>query len=696
MMTLFSNHRVLRPFVSGALALLLLALSIALQFQKPELFDGVRRLSFDTYMRIKPRQPADLPLAVVHIDEHSVRQLGPWPWPPETVSRLIDRLQASGAALIGLDMALQARAGGDSPGDLTGVLQGVPVVAGTALLDRDETLPRAYRKAGFALIDVPDDLTLPRLGGALEIRSDLLAGAAGVGALNVYPESDGAIRHYPLLFNLRGQLFPSFAAELLRVASGAASYAVKTTAVTGPAGHPPGMSLKIGTQVFPLDARGQVWVYFAKHSAWPVLSALDIFDRHLPEKQLVGRLVLVGVSLPGVGSTFASPSDEALSSSQLQAQVFSQLASGELLERPRWALGGEVLAGIVCALLVLGAAVLWRGMVAILIGALLISGLVLGGWYLFDTHHLLIDPLVPGLTAATVFLGVTLVNYLLSEWERRWVKVAFSRYVSPNLVEHLVRHPEKLQLSGEYRDCSFVFTDLEGFTPLVEQCEPGQLVSVINAYLEGMVAIVFDHQGTLDRVVGDAVAVMFSAPLEQPDHAARAVACAEAMDRFAQGYARSIQRQGLALGVTRIGVHSGTVIVGNFGGAGYFDYRAFGDPINTAARLETVNKLLGTRICLSEDVVQKSGYRLVRPVGNLLLKGKARAVRAYTLVSKSYPGSDLAKAYGQALASLETGDVESAVRQFEMLARRFPEDPLCSFHLQRLSRGEVGDTIRLG
>lgn len=354
-----------------------------------------------------------------------------------------------------------------------------------------------------------------------------------------------------------------------------------------------------------------------------------------------------------------------------------------------------MLAGIVCALLILAAASLWRGLVAVVTGALTIAAVLLGGWYLFDAYGLLVDPLTPALSALTVYLGVTLVNYLLSERERRWVEAAFSRYVSPNLVQHLVLHPEKLRLSGERRVCSFVFTDLEGFTPLVEQCQPEQLVSVINAYLEGMVAIVFRHQGTLDRVVGDAVAVIFSAPLEQVDHAARALDCAREMDRFAQRYAREIENQGLALGVTRIGVHSGEVIVGNFGGAGYFDYRAFGDPINTAARLEAANKPLGTRVCLSEQVLRQSGYTLARPVGNLLLKGKSRPVRAYTLPYEAELEGDLSEAYAEALRNLESGKAELAYGQFESLSRRFPDDPLCRFHLRRIERGQVGATIRL-
>lgn len=163
--------------------------------------------------------------------------------------------------------------------------------------------------------------------------------------------------------------------------------------------------------------------------------------------------------------------------------------------------------------------------------------------------------------------------------KHRWITRAFSSYVSPNLVRYLIDHPEGLKLGGERRTCSFVLTDLADFTPLVEKTDPEIVVSTLNAYLEGMTDIIFAHDGTIDRIVGDSIAVMFSAPVEQPDHAACAVSCALALDAFAEEFAEGRRAAGLAFGSTRIGVHSGPVIVGNVGSAAQLDYRALGDTI---------------------------------------------------------------------------------------------------------------------
>ena len=159
-------------------------------------------------------------------------------------------------------------------------------------------------------------------------------------------------------------------------------------------------------------------------------------------------------------------------------------------------------------------------------------------------------------------------------------------------------------------EMTFLFTDLEGFTFYTESVAPALLVSTLNDYLDGVCAIAMDHGGTIDKIVGDAVHVMFNAPLDQLDHAARAVRCGLAIDAFAQRFAADPARlaaAGRVFGVTRIGINTGRAVVGNFGGRRRFDYTAHGDAINTAARLEAANKMLGTRICVARATVDAVG-----------------------------------------------------------------------------------------
>jgi class 3 adenylate cyclase len=276
--------------------------------------------------------------------------------------------------------------------------------------------------------------------------------------------------------------------------------------------------------------------------------------------------------------------------------------------------------------------------------------------------------------------------------KHRWIMRAFSSYVSPNLVRYLIDHPDGLRLGGERRVCSFVLTDLADFTPLVEKTDPEIVVSKLNAYLEAVTEIIFAHDGTIDRIVGDSVSVMFSAPVTQPDHAARAVSCALALDAFAEDFGKARRETGLAFGATRIGVHSGPVIVGNVGSAAQLDYRALGDTINTAARLESANRHLGTRVLLSGTTLAGCPDLTARPVGTLLLKGKTEGIETFEPVAAEADAAGSIDQYRAAYARMAS-NAPDALESFEALSAASPDDRLVAFHLNRLRSGESGDTI---
>jgi class 3 adenylate cyclase len=269
-----------------------------------------------------------------------------------------------------------------------------------------------------------------------------------------------------------------------------------------------------------------------------------------------------------------------------------------------------------------------------------------------------------------------------------------SRYFSPNLADHLAENPDTFELGGERRNLTFLFTDLAGFTPLVEKLDPAVVVSVMNEYIGGVSAIVFDHGGTVDTVVGDAVHAIFGAPLEQPDHAARAVDCALAIDSFTRTFAEDRASENIPVGITRVGVHTGSAIVGNFGGENYFHYTAHGDAVNTAARLETANKALGTRMCVSADTVALIPDFVGRPVGDLILKCKEKEISAFEPVDRNEAGSERLEAYLAAFKKIQAGDPE-CLRAFASYVGDYGNEPLANFHLQRLLAGRISTIIVL-
>lgn len=209
-----------------------------------------------------------------------------------------------------------------------------------------------------------------------------------------------------------------------------------------------------------------------------------------------------------------------------------------------------------------------------------------------------------------------------------------------------------------------------------------------------MTLVVFSHEGTVAKIIGDALHVLFGAPGDQPDHAARAVACAMDIDAFAQAFRETWREKGIAVGVTRIGVNAGPAIVGNFGGGRFFDYTAYGDTINIAARLETANKQLGTRICVSESVARQVPDFQGRPVGDLVLRGRTESLRAFEPLRPEQYDDSSTEGYLKAFAKLEFAD-PGALGAFAAEVGKWPNDRLAGFHLKRLLNGATGTRITM-
>jgi adenylate cyclase len=277
--------------------------------------------------------------------------------------------------------------------------------------------------------------------------------------------------------------------------------------------------------------------------------------------------------------------------------------------------------------------------------------------------------------------------------EAERINATLARYFSPNLAQRIADSAD-IDLGGQRREIASLFTDVASFTTLVETLEPDVLGPLLNDYFVGMTEVVFSHDGTVAKIIGDALHVLFGAPGEQIDHASRAIACALDLDDYAEQFRERWRGRGIEIGVTRIGVHAGPAIVGNFGGDRFFDYTAYGDTINTAARLEKANKQLGTRICVSAPLAEKAGGFKGRPVGDLVLRGKTEALRGFEPLRPQQFDWPATASYLGAFARLESGD-PNAMAAFAAHVGKYPGDQIASFHLKRLLNGQTGTRIVL-
>ena len=308
-------------------------------------------------------------------------------------------------------------------------------------------------------------------------------------------------------------------------------------------------------------------------------------------------------------------------------------------------------------------------------------------------HDYLLKPIDPILLKARIASGLESKRWSDDEKkQRQFIKQAFSRFISPAIVEQLANDPSRLSLGGERMDITSVFTDLEGFTSLIERNAPAAVLPVLNRYLDGLCQIFLAHDGTIDKIVGDALHGFFGAPVAHPDHASKAMKCVLELDQYARKFIEQDDAKDLGFGVTRIGVHSGVAVVGNFGGEAFFDYTAHGDVINTAARLESANKHLGTSICASAETKSYCPEIPFRPIGHVVLKGKTESIAAFEPSLHQGLGYCQYSDYLDAYQLMDTQD-STAEGAFNLLALRFPDDPLVQLHSQRLASGDTGSLI---
>ena len=687
----------------------------------------LENLAYDTRVKLTTKKEKDNRIVIVDVDERTLREMGQWPWPRENIKKLIDRLfDQYEISVLGFDVVFAepdsksgsqklrqiAQSTNDKKlkiqlediaerinGDilLSESLVGRNVVLGYYFnTDGEEensvgALPEpAFEDDGFMnMTFFPVDAV--NFNGNLSMLQD--SALTGGFFSNPLIDNDGIIRRIPLLHEYQGALFDS-----LPVAVAKTHLNEIVSPIFGDAeieeGIPLMSGISIGDREIAMDTRGGVMIpYRGKSGSFPYVSATDVVNGKVENPEILkNAIVLVGTTAIGLADLKATPVQGVYPGVEAHANIVSGILDQTFKTSSpfAWAIELAIIVGLglILVFVLPFLAPLWSSIVfaGVLIGVIGVN------FHMWQNQHSIVPIAATLGTVVMLYIVNTIYGLFAGRRHIKEVRKSFSSYLAPALVEQLVNDPASLNMEGENRNMTFLFTDIAGFTTFTEQTEAKLLVKTLNEYLDQACQLIMEHGGTIDKMIGDAIVAIFNAPVTLDQHPQRAVQAALALDIFCNEFSERKQAEGIGMGITRIGINTGNAVVGNFGGLSRFDYTVIGDSVNTAARMESVNKHLGTRMCISGSTVAECPDLFFRPVATLVLKGKTEGVEAFEPLSEEDYHSKQMQDYRE-LYEMMTSEDKEAEKRVQQLAMQYPDDPVYQLHQKRFEDGNKGVLI---
>ena len=593
------------------------AILIALKIANPVLVESISLKGFDALLSSDPIVDSDN-VVIIDIGEPSIEKNGQWPWHRRTLGNAIAQVQELGAAAIVVPVIMSEadRLGGDK--DLAYVLSHTNSVIAQAPTTQNKR-PDAVRR-GVAIIGGEPLEWIYSWPGALAPYKLLADSAAGVGTSVVAPEVDGVVRRMPLIVGVSDQVYPGIPLEALRVATGQQSYQVKMSGA--------GIEkIRIkGQPLITTDEHGRIWLRWNRSFKRYELQDLN------KKVDLKGKVVVLGLSIEGLGGIIATPYGEQWAH-DIQAQTVQTLLDGESPVRPAFANSLELFSIAVIALILIFIMPLLPFWAVGLALFATVGGVVYGSFYAWSQYSQLWD--IYFLTASAILLygHALFARFVIEFKQKQQIKKQFGTYLSPALVAKLQKNPEMLQLGGDERELSIMFTDVRGFTTISEHYgkDVQGLTRIMNRYMTAMTRKIIDNNGTLDKYIGDAQMAFWNAPVDEARHAHQAVKTALEMMRSLDEFNKEITAEGVPAFGMGLGINSAVVVVGNMGSDQRFDYTCLGDGVNLASRLEGQSKPYGVRIILGQRTAElvQDEYPTIE-LDCIAVKGKTEGVKIYT------------------------------------------------------------------
>ncbi len=659
------------------------------------LFETFELKTLDWRFRIlSSPEEASSDIVVVVVDQKSLdyyeeTESIPWPWPRGLYQAVIDFANMGGARALVFDVLFTERSGYGYEDDeyFTDAVMNAGNVHMAMFMSREERpMDRSVDEylVSERSLEVEDESEIDweSYQSIVLPLDELIKNARGLGNVMMTPDADGIYRRVSLLHKYRGKYFPSLPlsaiGDVLRVEKLSIDRSNR---------------LHVADRAVPLQEDGTMLVKYyggtATYRYYSIGSLIQSFARLeeggepiVDPGEFRDKIVLVGLTAPGLFDLKPTPFNSVYPGVEVHATVIDNILKGDFLTRA----GMGILFLFVFIMSVLcGIVVSYSTKLTVLIPSVLgcIAAPLLLALVSFR-NNLWFDLVTPEIGVLGAFAFASILSYSTEGRQRRFIKNAFRHYLSPLVIDGLIKSPERLKLGGERRELTVFFSDIAGFTPLSEKLAPEELSELLCQYLSRMTGIILSHEGTVDKYEGDAIMAFWGAPLPQLDHARRACLAALESQAALEGIREDFGQRGWPRIDVRVGINSGPMVVGNMGSRDRFDYTVIGDEVNLGSRLEGANKQFGTWVMISESTYQLVKDEVeVRELDLIRVKGKETPVRVYELLAAKGELSDdkaeIVDGFAKGLSLYRERKWTEATEVFKQL----PEDPPSAVFLSR-------------
>lgn len=678
-----------------------IAFSLSLFFTWVHSFTPQTFYSLDNKLRdymflLRGELPKSGNVVIIDVDNKSLEKVGQWPWSRDITAQLIDTLTKADAGIIGLDMVF-AETDRTSPHLLKekfpsitqelpnndkilgNVFSYAPVVGGYIFDAEESNLQGPLIPAVFVQKGLKDTTYLREQQGIILNTPQLQESLYSSGFFNTNPDDDGLIRSTPLIQRYKGDIYPSLAFEMLRIYSG-----VNRVDIIGDIDGV--RHISFGDFKVPTDHSGSLLINFRgaqKHFQY--ISASDILNGTFKQEDIAGKFILVGTSALGLLDMRATPFDSVFPGVEVHANIIDNVLQQDFINKPLEAWGYDL---VIIWVLTFALMLIFSYIDSIFLipVAVLLFGTMLYAFYtLLFSYGLVLTLITPILVFITTLIASLTVDYIITSKHKEQAKRILGKKVSKSVMDHLLAHSEEDLVAPKEVEATVFFSDIRSFTSISEKIgSPTQLITLLNSYMTPMVDTIVNHQGTIDKFIGDAIMAYWNAPIKVEEHADKALQAAIKQIELLQNINKELTaKYGVNIDIG-IGMHTGIVTAGDMGSEGRSDYTVIGDNVNIASRIEGLTKVYHAHILISKATYDtlKHTYN-IRPVDIVALKGKERSTEIFEVLTVDKTLSDKEReTYKRAITAYRDAQLSEALTLFNMLTKVY-DDPLYALYEQR-------------